>query len=51
MIYEGHEGETTEQSLRYLEEFRKVVPFRIGAQGEYEDGDSESRTVAILIKD
>jgi hypothetical protein len=51
MIYEGHEGETTEQSLRYLEELKKVVPFRIGAQGEYEDGDSESRTVAILIKD
>ena len=51
MIYEGHEGETTEQSLRYLEELKKVVPFRIGAQGEYADGDSESRTVAILIKD
>jgi len=51
MIYEGHEGETTEQSLRYLEELKKVVPFRIGAQGEYEDGDSESRTVAIVIKD
>src|SRR5215213_30250 len=51
MVYEGHEGETTEQSLRYLEELKKDVPFRIGAQGEYEDGDSESRTVAILIKD
>jgi hypothetical protein len=51
MIYEGHEGETTEESLRYLEDLKKAVPFRIGAQGEYEDGDSESRTVAILIKD
>lgn len=50
MIYEGHEGETTEQSLRYLEELKKVVPFRIGARSEYADGDSESRTVAILIK-
>ncbi|HJP91488.1 MAG TPA: hypothetical protein VJ875_06005 [Pyrinomonadaceae bacterium] len=50
MIYEGHEGETTEQSLRYLEEFKKTVPFRIAAQGEYADGDSEPRTVAILIK-
>src|SRR5215218_3495807 len=50
MIYEGHEWETTEQSLGYLEDLKKVVPFRIGAQGEYEDGDSESRTVAILIK-
>lgn len=51
MIYEGHEGETTEQSLRYLADLKKVVPFRIGAQSEYADGDSESRTVAILIKD
>jgi hypothetical protein len=51
MIYEGHEGETTEQSLRYLEDLKKVVSFRIGAQGEYADGDSEARTVAILIKD
>jgi hypothetical protein len=50
-IYEGHEGETTEQSLRYLEEFKKTVPFRIAAQGEYSDGDSEPRTVAILVKD
>ena len=51
MIYEGHEGETTAQSLRYLADLKKVVPFRIGAQSEYADGDSESRTVAILIKD
>jgi hypothetical protein len=51
MIYEGHEGETTAQTLGYLEEFKKVVPFRIGAQSEYEDGDSDLRTVAILIKD
>jgi len=51
MIYEGHEGETTPQSLNYLEELKKSVPFRIAAQGEYEDGDSEPRTVAIVIKD
>lgn len=50
MIYEGHEGETTAQSLRYLEEFNKTVPFRIAAQDEYADGDSEPRTVAILIR-
>lgn len=50
MIYEGHEGETNEQSLRYLEEFNKRVPFQIAAQGEYADGDSEPRTVAILIR-
>jgi hypothetical protein len=51
MIYEGHEGETTEQSLRYLAEFNNTVPFRIAAHGEYADGDSEPRAVAILIKD
>jgi len=51
MIYEGHEGETTEQSLRYLEEFKKTVSFRIAAQGEYADGDSDPRTVAILIRE
>ncbi|HYK21198.1 MAG TPA: hypothetical protein VEV42_10720 [Pyrinomonadaceae bacterium] len=51
MIYEGHEGETTEQSLRYIEEFKKTVPLRIAAQGEYADGDSEPRTVAILIRE
>jgi hypothetical protein len=50
MIYEGHEGESTQQSLQYLEEFNKRVPFRIAAQGEYADGDSDPRTVAILIK-
>jgi hypothetical protein len=50
MIYEGHEGETTPQSLQYLEEFKQRVPFRIAAQGEYADGDSEPRTVAILIR-
>src|SRR5215217_3925914 len=51
MIYEGHEGETTEQSLNYLQELKKSVSFRIAAQGEYADGDSEPRTVAIVIKD
>jgi hypothetical protein len=51
MIYEGHEGETSEESLNYLEELKKSVSFRIAARGEYADGDSEPRTVAILVKD
>ena len=50
MIYEGHEGESTKQSLQYLEAFNQRVPFRIAAQGEYADGDSDPRTVAILIR-
>jgi hypothetical protein len=51
MIYEGHEGETTQQSLNYLDELKKSVSFRIAAQGEYADGDSEPRTVAIVVRD
>lgn len=50
MIYEGHEGETTQQTLGLLAEFNKQVSFRIAAQGEYADGDSEPRTVAILTR-
>jgi hypothetical protein len=50
MIYEGHEGETAQQSRQYLEQFNKAVPFRVAAEAEYADGDSEPRTVAILIK-
>lgn len=50
MIYEGHEGETREQSREYLNEFNKTVPFKVAAQAEYADGDSGSRVVAILIR-
>jgi len=50
LIYEGHEGETREDFERFLHEFRKTNRFEIGAQAEYEDGDSEPRTLAILRK-
>jgi hypothetical protein len=50
LIYEGHEGETHEDFERFLHEFRKTNRFEIGAQAEYEDGDSEPRTLAILRK-
>jgi hypothetical protein len=50
MMYEGHEDETSEQSLGYLGELKEAVPFRIAAQGEYADGDSGPRTVAILVR-
>jgi hypothetical protein len=51
MIYEGHEGETLDQSLGYLEELKKSVSFTISAHSEYTDGDSDPRTVAILVRD
>ncbi len=50
LIYEGHEGETRKDFERFLHEFRKTNRFDIGAQAEYEDGDSELRTLAILRK-
>ena len=50
LIYEGHEGETREDFERFLAEFQKTNRFDVGAQAEYEDGDSEARTLAILRK-
>ena len=48
LIYESHEGETPEDFERFLTEFRKTNRFDVAAQAEYEDGDSERRTLAIL---
>jgi hypothetical protein len=50
MIYEGHEGETLDDFKGYLEELRSSVNFELGPTTTYVDGDSEERTVAILIK-
>jgi hypothetical protein len=51
LIYEGHEDETMVQFGRHMEELRKLTDFRIRASGEYSDGDSERRIVAILLRD
>jgi hypothetical protein len=50
MIYEGHEGETPEDFDRFLADLRKSNRIEVGAQTEYEDGDSEARTLAILLR-
>ncbi len=50
MIYEGHEGETFRDFEGYLEELRRVTNFELGPSSTYVDGDSEERTVAILLK-
>ncbi len=50
LIYEGHEGETTEQFAEYINELNEMIPIRVAAHDEYSDGDSEPRTVAILVK-
>ncbi len=50
LIYEGHEGETTADFEAYLKELESLVSFELGPVATYVDGDSEERTVAILIR-
>ena len=50
MIYEGHEGETTVDFDSHLKELKKLTNFELGPTSTYVDGDSEERTVAILLK-
>ncbi|MGH9932731.1 MAG: hypothetical protein ACREA9_26305 [Pyrinomonadaceae bacterium] len=50
MVYEGHEGETSQDFESYLEELRSLTSFELGPTGTYVDGDSEERTVAILLR-
>lgn len=50
MIYEGHEGETSQDFESYLVELKSLTNFKLGPTSTYVDGDSEERTVAILLK-
>lgn len=50
MIYEGHEGETAQDFESDLAEFKQLTNFELGASSTYVDGDSEERTIAILLK-
>lgn len=51
MIYEGHEGESEADFERYVEEFGKVVNFKVAASTRYKDGDCDERTLAILVRE
>jgi hypothetical protein len=51
LIYEGHEGETASDFEKYVAELKERVDFRLGGVRTYKDGDSDERTVAILIRD
>lgn len=51
IIYEGHEGETQADFEEHMKELRERVNFRVSGTGEYRDGDSETRTVAILLRE
>ena len=50
MIYEGHEGETAKDFETYLDELRSLTNVELGPTSTYVDGDSEERTVAILLR-
>jgi hypothetical protein len=50
LVYEGHEGETLEDFQSYLEDLKTLTNFQLGPTSSYVDGDSEERTVAILLK-
>ncbi len=49
LIYEGHEGETHKDFETCLENLRSLTNFEVGPESTYIDGDSEERTVAILL--
>lgn len=51
LIYEGHEGETQSDFEKYVADLKERVDFRVGGVRTYKDGDSDERTVAILIRD
>ena len=50
MIYEGHEGESSSEFESCLAELRSMTSFELGPTSTYVDGDSEERTVAILLR-
>lgn len=50
MIYEGHEGETSQDFESYLAELKGLTNFELGPTSTYVDGDSEERTAAILLR-
>jgi hypothetical protein len=50
MIYEGHEGETAKDFETYLNQLRSLTNVELGPTSTYVDGDSEERTVAILLR-
>lgn len=50
LIYEGHEGETAADLEVYLKDLESLARFDLGPVAKYVDGDSEERTVAILVR-
>lgn len=50
LIYEGHEGETQLDFEQYVKEFQALTNFKVGHVTSYVDGDSDERTLAILVR-
>ncbi|PYX56892.1 MAG: hypothetical protein DMG76_13510 [Acidobacteria bacterium] len=50
MIFEGHENDTDEHNQKSFDILRKMTRFEVAEYGQAQDGDSESRAIAILIR-
>ena len=50
MIYEGHEGESQTDFEQHMAELKKLTGCELAGVSNYVDGDSEQRTVAILLR-
>jgi len=48
LLYEGHENESMEQSLREFDRLAATAPVEVVSKTTYRDGDSRDRTVALL---
>jgi len=50
MIFEGHENDTDEHNQKSFDILRKMTRFEVAEYSQAQDGDSESRAIAILIR-
>ena len=50
IVFEGHENDTDEHNQQSFDVLRKMTRFEVAEYGQAQDGDSESRAIAILIR-
>ena len=51
LIYEGHEDETLEQFESFMSELKQQIRFQVRGVRDYRDGDSDPRTLALLVRE
>ena len=51
LIYEGHEDETPEQFANFIKDLEQRVRFKVRGVRDYSDGDSDPRTIAVLVRE